>query len=65
MRTVYGGATVFISANTRVSVSNIGSDVVSLALVFSAPGVEEFMRDASVREGVRNVVPLSKSEDEE
>jgi quercetin dioxygenase-like cupin family protein len=63
-RVVHGGATVFIPANTWISVSNIGSDVISLAFVFSAPGFEEFMRDASVREGEKNV-PLSKSEDEE
>jgi quercetin dioxygenase-like cupin family protein len=64
MRMVHGGATVFIPANTWISVSNIGSDVISLAFVFSAPGFEEFMRDASVREGEKNI-PLSKSEDEE
>ena len=63
MRVVHGGATVFIPANTWISVSNIGSNVISLVFVFSAPGFEEFMRDTSVREGEKNV-PLSKSEDE-
>jgi quercetin dioxygenase-like cupin family protein len=63
-REVHGGATVFIPVNTRISVSNVGSEVIHLAFVFSAPGFEEFMRAESVREGEKNV-PLSKAEDEE
>ena len=54
----------FIPANTWISVTNIGSEVIHLAFVFSAPGFEEFMRAESVREGEKNI-PLSKAEDEE
>jgi quercetin dioxygenase-like cupin family protein len=63
-RVVHGGATVFIPANTWISVSNIGSDVIQFAFIFSAPGFEDFMRATSVREGEKNV-PLSKTEDNE
>jgi quercetin dioxygenase-like cupin family protein len=62
-REVHAGATVFIPANTRISASNIGSDVLSLVAIFSAPGFEEFMRDASAREGEKNL-PLSKAEND-
>ena len=64
VREVHGGATVFIPANTWVSVNNIGSDPSGLIAIFSAPGFEEYMRAESVREGEK-VVPLSKAEDEE
>jgi len=64
VRDVHAGSTVFIPANTWVSVVNIGSDVISLVFVFSAPGFEDFMRAESVREGEQNV-PLSQAEDDE
>jgi quercetin dioxygenase-like cupin family protein len=64
VREVHGGATVFIPANTWVSVNNIGSDAIGLIGIFSAPGFEEYMRAESVREREK-VVPLSKAEDEE
>jgi len=64
VREVHGGATVFIPADTWISVSNIGSDVISFAFIFSAPGFEEFMRAESVRQGEKNVPP-SKAEDDE
>lgn len=64
VREVHGGSTVFIPADTWISVSNIGRDVINLAFVFSAPGFEDFMRAESVREGEKNV-PLSKAEDDE
>jgi quercetin dioxygenase-like cupin family protein len=64
VREVHGGATVFIPANTWISVTNIGNEAISTVFVFSAPGFEDFMRAESVREGEK-VVPLSKSEDEE
>ena len=64
VRIVHGGATVFIPANTSISVSNVGNDVIDLAFVFSAPGFEEFMRDASAREGDKNT-PLSKAENDD
>jgi quercetin dioxygenase-like cupin family protein len=63
-RDVHGEATVFIPANTWISVTNIGSEVIHFAFIFSAPGFEEFMRAESVREGEKNI-PLSKAEDEE
>jgi|SRR5262249_3693848 len=61
---VHGGATVFIPANTWISATNIGNEVIHLVFIFSAPGFEEFMRAESVRDGERNI-PLSKVEDEE
>jgi quercetin dioxygenase-like cupin family protein len=64
VRVVHAGATIFIPANTRIAVSNIGSEVISVLSVFSAPGFEEFMRAGSVREGEKNV-PLSPAEDAE
>jgi len=60
-RDVHGEATVFIPANTWIFA---GSEVIHFAFIFSAPGLEEFMRAESVREGERNI-PLSKAEDEE
>jgi quercetin dioxygenase-like cupin family protein len=64
MREVRGGSTVFIPADTWISVSNSGGDAINLVFVFSAPGFEDFMREESVREGDKNV-PLSKAEDDE
>jgi quercetin dioxygenase-like cupin family protein len=60
---VHGGATVFIPANTWISMTNIGRESIHLVGVFSAPGFEEYMRAESVREGEKNM-PLSKAEDE-
>lgn len=64
VRVVHAGATVFIPADTWVSVVNTGRDVLSLAGVLSTPGFEDFMRAASVREGEKNV-PVSQAEEEE
>jgi quercetin dioxygenase-like cupin family protein len=61
-REVHGGTTVFIPADTWISVVNTGKEVVHLLFVFSAPGFEEFMRAESVPEGEK-VVPLTKAED--
>jgi quercetin dioxygenase-like cupin family protein len=61
VRVVHGGATVFIPANTWISVDNIGSEVMSGVAVFSAPGFEEFMRATSAREGEKNI-PLTEAE---
>ncbi len=63
VRTVHAGATVFIPANTWVSVDNVGNDPISFVGIFSAAGFEELMRDASVREGEKNI-PMSKAEDD-
>jgi quercetin dioxygenase-like cupin family protein len=64
VREVHGGATVFIPANTWISVTNIGTDAISAIFIFSAPGFEEFMRAESVREGDK-LIPLSKAQDSE
>ena len=63
VRVVHGGSTVFIPANTWISVDNIGSDTISGVAVFSAPGFEDFMRATSVREGEKNV-PMTKAEND-
>jgi mannose-6-phosphate isomerase-like protein (cupin superfamily) len=63
VREVHDGATVFIPANTWISVNNIGSDPIHLIGIFSAPGFEEYMRAESACDGEK-VVPLSKAEDE-
>jgi quercetin dioxygenase-like cupin family protein len=63
IRAVHGGATVFIPANTWISVENIGDETISAVGVFSAPGFEEFMRESSVLEGEKNV-PMTPDEDE-
>jgi quercetin dioxygenase-like cupin family protein len=62
VRDVHAGATIFIPANTRIAVSNIGTDAIGVLSVFSAPGFDEFMRAGSVREGEKNV-SLSPTED--
>src|SRR6202050_363037 len=62
VRDVHAGTTVFIPANTWISVSNIGSDTISAVGIFSAPGFEDYMRAGSVREGEKNV-PLTEAED--
>ena len=64
VRDVHAGATVFIPANTWISLENIGKESASLLTVFSAPGFEDFMRAASVREGDKNV-PLSSAENDQ
>jgi len=63
IREVHAGATVFIPANTWISVDNIGSDAINLVAVFSAPGFEDFMRAVSVRKGEKNVL-LTNAENE-
>jgi quercetin dioxygenase-like cupin family protein len=62
VKEVHGGATVFIPANTWISVVNLGNEAIHGTFVFSAPGFDEFMRDESVREGEK-AVPLTKAED--
>jgi quercetin dioxygenase-like cupin family protein len=61
-REVHGGATVFIPANTWISVTNIGTDAMSCEFVFSAPGFDDYMRAESVPEG-QKITPLTKAED--
>ncbi len=59
---VHGGATVFIPADTWISVTNIGTDAIRCVFVFSAPGFDDFMRAESVPEG-QKIRPLTKAED--
>jgi quercetin dioxygenase-like cupin family protein len=61
VKEVQAGATVFIPADTWVSVNIIGGEPVSLVAIFSEPGFEDYMRDESVREGEK-IVPLSNAE---
>jgi len=64
VREVHGGAVVFIPADTWISVSNTGAEVIHLAFIFSAPGFGDFMRAVSAREVEKNL-PLSKAEEDE
>jgi quercetin dioxygenase-like cupin family protein len=64
VRDIHAGSTVFIPANTWISVDNTGNDNISMVTVFSAPGFEEFMRAGSVREGEKNV-PLTEAENDQ
>jgi quercetin dioxygenase-like cupin family protein len=59
---VHGGATVFIPANTWISVTNTGTDTIGCVFVFSALGFDDFMRAESVPEG-QKITPLTKAED--
>jgi quercetin dioxygenase-like cupin family protein len=59
---VYGGATIFIPANTWISVDNSGREAIHLVFIFSTPGFEDFMRAESVPAGEK-LVPLTKAED--
>lgn len=61
-REVHAGATVFIPADTWISLVNTGKETIHMAFVFSAPGFEEFMRAESVREGEK-ALTLTKAED--
>jgi quercetin dioxygenase-like cupin family protein len=57
-RDLHAGGTVFIPADTWVSVKNAGTETVSVVFVFSAPGFENYMRCDSVLPN-ENVTPLS------
>lgn len=63
VRDVHAGATIFIPANTWISVTNTGKEVISFECVFSAPGFEQFMRETSALEGEKNV-PLTQAEND-
>jgi mannose-6-phosphate isomerase-like protein (cupin superfamily) len=45
---VHAGATVFIPSDTWIKLKNTGTEPVSVAFIFSAPGFEETMRCNSV-----------------
>jgi quercetin dioxygenase-like cupin family protein len=61
-REVHGGATVFIPANTWISVTNIGTEAINCVFVFSALGFDDYMRAESTLEG-QKITPLTKAED--
>jgi quercetin dioxygenase-like cupin family protein len=61
-REAHGRATVFIPANTWISLTNIGTEAISCVFVFSAPGFDDYMRAESVPEG-QKITPLTKTED--
>jgi quercetin dioxygenase-like cupin family protein len=60
-RDLHAGGTVFIPANTWVSIKNAGSETVSVVFVFSEPGFENYMRCDSVLPNEK-VTPLSQKE---
>jgi quercetin dioxygenase-like cupin family protein len=60
-RDLHAGGIVFIPAYTWVSVKNAGTETVSLAFVFSAPGFENLMRCESVLPN-ENPKPISPEE---
>jgi mannose-6-phosphate isomerase-like protein (cupin superfamily) len=47
-RDLHGGGLVFIPTNTWVSLKNTGTERISLVFIFSAPGVEHYLRCTSV-----------------
>jgi quercetin dioxygenase-like cupin family protein len=63
VREVHAGATIFIPANTWISVTNTGKEAISFECVFSAPGFEQFMRETSALESEKNV-PLTQAEND-
>lgn len=62
-RDLHAGGTVFIPAHAWVSVKNVGTGMVSVVAVFSAPGFDSYMRCDSVLPNEK-VVPLSLKEQE-
>jgi quercetin dioxygenase-like cupin family protein len=62
VRDVHGGATVFIPANTWISVTNTGTEPIHIVFIFSAPGFDAFMRAESVPKA-SPITPLSKAQD--
>jgi 5-deoxy-D-glucuronate isomerase len=58
VREVHASATVFIPADASISVTHIGSDAISVAFLFSAPGA------VSIRDAEKNV-QLSKVEEDD
>lgn len=63
-RDLHAGGTVFIPANTWVSIKNAGTETVSVVAVFSAPGFEDYMRCDSVLPNEK-VTPFSLEQQKE
>ena len=64
-RDVHAGAIVFIPSDTWISVKNTGNETINLALVFSDPGFDEFMRCTSVSAGDSSSTRVSHDEFQE
>ena len=62
VREVHSGATVFIPANTWVSLANNGKETIDMIFIFSAPGFEDFMRAESAPAG-QKIVLVTPAED--
>lgn len=60
-RVLHAGGTVFIPANTWVSLKNAGTETVSVVFVFLGPGFANYMRCDSVLPNEK-VTPLSLEE---
>ena len=61
-RAVTAGALIYIPPNTRVSLKNTGSRILSLFFIFPKPQmVSEYYRELTVKEGERPV-PFSAEE---
>ena len=56
-RDLHAGGMVFIPAYTWVSLKNTGSEPMSMAFIFSAPGFEDFMRCVSVPANEKPTLP--------
>lgn len=63
-RDAHAGSTVFIPANTWVSLTNRGPEPIHMVFAFSAPGFNDYMRAESVPEG-QPAARLSSAEDAE
>lgn len=61
---LHAGGTVFIPANTWVSVKNAGPETASVVGIFSAPGFEDYMRCESVLPNEKPA-PISPQKDKE
>ena len=59
--TITAGSMVYIPRDSRVTLQNTGAEPLSIVFVFSRPGFEELMRDASVADG-EPVRPLGPDE---
>lgn len=58
---ITSGATVFIPANTRITLRNTGSVAMSVVAIFARQGFEQYLRETSVLAG-QPVVRLSAAE---
>jgi mannose-6-phosphate isomerase-like protein (cupin superfamily) len=64
---VNAGGTVYIPANTRISLRNTGTVPLAIAYIFSKPGFEDIQRENSVPEGqpATVITPEERARNEE